>query len=62
MRWTKGKILQVRLGYNPNSSSIGANVQILIWSAAFATVLTVFISAMIRGFRRWKGDQNDPKV
>lgn len=54
-KWKPGRILQVRYGYNPNSSSLGANLQILIWGAAFATVATLALSAFIRGFQRWKG-------
>ncbi|MCZ7582691.1 MAG: hypothetical protein M5R36_04785 [Deltaproteobacteria bacterium] len=55
----KGKILQIRYGINPNSSSLGADVQVLIWGAAFASVATIFLSAMLRVFRRWRGNGHD---
>lgn len=43
-----GRVLRVKLGYNPNSSSIGSVVSILMWSAAFGAVAMNVFAALIR--------------
>ena len=48
----KGKIIRMKLGYNPNSSSLGTDVQVLIYSTVLLSALTLFISSLIRVFRR----------
>lgn len=55
----KGRILQIRYGYNPNSSSLGADLQVLVWGAAAATIMTVYLSAMMRAYRRYRRTQSD---
>ena len=50
-----GRILRVKFGYNPNSSSLGADIHVLTWGVAFAAAAAVFVSALVRGLRRWKG-------
>lgn len=44
-----GKVLRVKLGYNPNSSSIGSVVSILMWSAAFGAIALNVFAAIVRG-------------
>ena len=44
----RGRVLRVKLGYNPNSSSIGSVVSILMWSAAFGAVVMNVFAALIR--------------
>lgn len=43
----KGRVLRVKFGYNPNSSSIGSVVSILLWSAAFTAMAINIVSAMV---------------
>jgi len=51
---SRGRILSIRFGYNPNSSSLGAALQVLTWGAPFCAVATIGVAAAIRFFRRWK--------
>jgi hypothetical protein len=46
----KGKILKVKLGSNPNSSSLGADLGILLIGATGISVLTAFFGSAIRGW------------
>ncbi|OGS21962.1 MAG: hypothetical protein A3J83_00885 [Elusimicrobia bacterium RIFOXYA2_FULL_40_6] len=40
----KGRILAVKYGYNPNSSSIGANISVFLWATAS---VSLFINTII---------------
>ena len=44
----KGKILKVRVGCNPNSSSLGSDVSLLLMGAVSATLLVNLLDAGIR--------------
>jgi hypothetical protein len=55
----RGRILRVKLGYNPNSSSLGTTVQVLLFGSAVLSVVLVFISTILRVTRRAKGEPND---
>jgi hypothetical protein len=46
----KGKILHVRFGLNPNSSSLGANLGMLLIGAA---TLTLLVNLTDAGLRIW---------
>lgn len=54
----KGKILRIRMGINPNSSSIGADLQFVIYGAAALSMLTLAISSLVRVWRRNKHEKN----
>ncbi len=54
----RGKILRIRMGVNPNSSSIGADLQAIIYGTAAISMLTVAISALVRLLRR---NKQEPK-
>ena len=43
----KGRILKVKRGYNPNSSSIGSDILTFLASAAGAGVFTVVLSNIL---------------
>ena len=43
----KKGILAVKLGYNPNSSSIGIGIKVLLWSGLAVSILFSFIAYMI---------------
>lgn len=43
----KGKVLKVRLGFNPNSSSIGLDISVFLWSAVIITTVVNAITALI---------------
>ena len=53
----KGKILRIRMGVNPNSSSIGADLQAIIYGSAAVSMLTVVISSLVRVLRRKKDEK-----
>lgn len=40
-------VLSVKLGYNPNSSSVGSLVSVLFWSATGAAVLASLVAARL---------------
>lgn len=44
----RGKVLAVKLGYNPNSSSLGADVTFLLLGASAITVLAPALAAAVR--------------
>jgi len=46
-----GKILKIKSGYNPNSSSIGTEISAFLWGSAAFTVLVNLIFAMVQSFR-----------
>jgi hypothetical protein len=48
----KGKILRVKIGYNPNSSSVGSQIPTFFFSAAgigFLAVIASQIFNMVKG-------------
>jgi hypothetical protein len=44
----RGRVLAIKLGMNPNSSSLGADVTFLLFGAAAVGVLTPFIASLLR--------------
>ena len=44
----KGKILRVKTGYNPNSSSMGSLIPTFLFASGVAGMLTVFITTMFQ--------------
>ena len=48
----KGKILKVRVGSNPNSSSLGSDVSLLLMGAVTVMLLVNLLDA---GIRLWFG-------
>jgi len=58
----KGKILRLKLGFNPNSSSLGSDVSLLLMGAVALTVLVNLFDSGIRlliGLRRGKMHAED---
>jgi hypothetical protein len=55
MRPKRGKILAVKWGYNPNSSSLGVDVTFLLFGAAALSFMTPVIGALLR-LRKNKAD------
>jgi hypothetical protein len=48
----KPRVLGVRFGVNPNSSSLGVDVTYLLFGGAAAVAAALFLSAWIRGLKR----------
>jgi len=49
----RGKLLKVRLGFNPNSSSVGTTVVVFLWSlVASGAVLSLAAAVLAHRFRR----------
>ena len=46
------RVLGVRFGVNPNSSSLGVDVTFLLFGGAFAAAVGIGLSALLRG-RSW---------
>jgi hypothetical protein len=55
-----GRVLRAKLGYNPNSSSVGSVVSVLMWSATFSAAalnaLTVLLRARAKETRGTGGE------
>ena len=47
----KGKVLKVKFGYNPNSSSVGSVITILLWTAAFGATALNVTAALLKSRR-----------
>ena len=52
MKRRRGRILAVKWGLNPNSSSLGVDVTFLLFGAAFVSMLTPVVGALVRWRRR----------
>jgi hypothetical protein len=48
----RGRVLAVKWGYNPNSSSLGVDVTFLLFGMAAIALLTPIISLFLRTRRR----------
>jgi hypothetical protein len=47
----RGRILAVKWGYNPNSSSLGVDVTFLLFGMAAIALLTPIVSLLLRARR-----------
>ena len=47
--WRRGRILGVKFGVNPNSSSIGSDLSVLLIGAAGLTIVVNLLDALLRG-------------
>jgi hypothetical protein len=48
LRRPKGRVLAIKWGLNPNSSSLGVDVTFLLFGAAALSLATPFVSALVR--------------
>jgi hypothetical protein len=48
----RGRVLAVKWGYNPNSSSLGVDVTFLLFGLAAIALLTPIVSLILRTRRR----------
>jgi len=49
----------MKLGYNPNSSSLGTDVQVLLYSSVVLSAMTLFISSLVRVVRKKKKEKRE---
>lgn len=61
LSWTsrrarRGRILAVKWGYNPNSSSLGVDVTFLLFGLSFLTLLTPLLGLLLR----WQAVRKGP--
>lgn len=54
-----GRVLRAKIGYNPNSSSVGSVVTVLVWSATTASVVLSLLQARVGAVARSDGDGGD---
>lgn len=52
----KPRVLGVRFGVNPNSSSLGVDVTFLLFGGTLAVAASIVLGALLRG-RRGKAEQ-----
>lgn len=43
----RGRVLKVKLGYNPNSSSVGSVIAVLMWTATFGAIALNVVTAIV---------------
>ena len=55
----RGRVLAVKWGYNPNSSSLGVDVTFLLFGMAAVALLTPIISLILRTRRRSLAEKKD---
>jgi hypothetical protein len=55
----RGRVLAVKWGYNPNSSSLGVDVTFLLFGMAAVALLTPIISLILRMRRRTLTEKKD---
>lgn len=51
-----GRVLRLKLGYNPNSSSVGSVVTTLLWSATAGAVMLNIAAALVQKRAATAGD------
>ena len=51
-RRERAGVLSAKLGFNPNSSSLGVDVTFLLFGLSAITMLTPILSLLVRGARR----------
>ena len=56
----RGRILAVKWGLNPNSSSLGADVTFLLFGATALGMLTPIIAALVRYRRKGQPTTSGP--
>ena len=54
----RGKILKLKLGFNPNSSSVGTTVVVLLWSLVASGAVLALASAVLA--HRFSGEKAPP--
>ena len=62
VRSVRGKVLKLKLGFNPNSSSVGTTVVVFLWSlVASGAVLSLAAAVLAHRFaRRTEGNGRSP--
>jgi len=63
MKRERPRILNVRFGVNPNSSSLGVDVTFLLFGTGAVLAASLFLSALLRGRKTpvpVHGQQKDP--
>ncbi len=60
----RGRVLAVKWGLNPNSSSLGVDVTFLLVGATALSIATPFVAAMVRlrASKRARDQNNDENV
>jgi hypothetical protein len=59
-RRSKGKVLAVKLGSNPNSSSLGIDVTLLLGGGALVSLVSLVGGTLARWILRKKKTGNEP--
>lgn len=57
----RGRILAVKLGYNPNSSSLGVDVTFLLFGMSAVAVLTPVVSLLLRTRKAGRSTDREPQ-
>lgn len=61
LNFTKGKILRVKTGYNPNSSSVGSQIPILFMTVATASSVLIVIMNILKAKNGKNSNKNIKK-
>ena len=57
----KGRVLKVKTGYNPNSSSIGTEITVFLWGAAIFTLVVNTLFALAATVMQKRNKRNGKK-
>lgn len=61
-RPVRGRVLKLKLGFNPNSSSVGTTVVVFLWTLVASGAVLAFASAVLaHRFRRKSSTEVQPK-
>ena len=58
LRWRRGRVLAVKWGLNPNSSSLGVDVTFLLIGATAVAMLTPLVAGLVR-WRHYRNKLGD---
>jgi len=56
----RGRVLKLKLGFNPNSSSVGTTVVVFLWSLVASGAVLAFASAVLAHRFARKRDETKP--
>lgn len=59
---TRGKLLKLKLGFNPNSSSVGTTVVVFLWSLVASGAVLAFASAVLASRFQRRRAESAPQV
>ena len=57
----KGRVLKIKTGYNPNSSSIGTEISVFLWGGAIFTLVANTLFSLVATVIQKRDKKNGKK-